>query len=180
VRTAAAPPNRLPCPRPRPPSQFRTVGKKFAPNCPTDSITQDKENLFYKVSRKTFHDNVASASFVSSPVRHSLHVTLCMSPPVRHSLHVTLWTSLSARHSPHFTVCTSILHVTLCTSPSARHSLHTHTHTLHDDHPFIVLTETKFSSPMIYIGCIGYGRAGCNPRVTFDGKVRHSGPPRDK
>ena len=37
VRTAAAPPFRLPCPPPRPPShQFRTVGKKFAPNCPTD------------------------------------------------------------------------------------------------------------------------------------------------
>ena len=37
VRTAAAPPFRLPCPPPRPSShQFRTVGKKFAPNCPTD------------------------------------------------------------------------------------------------------------------------------------------------
>ena len=31
------PPFRLPCHPPRPPShQFRTVGKKFAPNCPTD------------------------------------------------------------------------------------------------------------------------------------------------
>ena len=36
VRTAPAPPFRLPCPPPRPPSQFRTVGKKIAPNCPTD------------------------------------------------------------------------------------------------------------------------------------------------
>jgi hypothetical protein len=35
VRTAAAPPFRLPCPPPRAPSQFRTVGKNFAPNCPT-------------------------------------------------------------------------------------------------------------------------------------------------
>ena len=36
VRTAAAPPFRSPCPPPRPPSQFRTVCKKIAPNCPTD------------------------------------------------------------------------------------------------------------------------------------------------
>jgi hypothetical protein len=36
VRTAAAPPFHLPCPPPRAPSQFRTVGTKFAPNCPTD------------------------------------------------------------------------------------------------------------------------------------------------
>ena len=27
---------------------------------------------------------------------------------------------------------------------------------------------------------IGSGGAGCNPRVTFDGKVRDSEPPRDK
>ncbi len=36
VRTAAASPFLLPCPPPRPPSQFQTVGKKIAPNCPTD------------------------------------------------------------------------------------------------------------------------------------------------
>jgi hypothetical protein len=36
VRTATATPFRLTCPPPRPPSQFLTVGKKFAPNCPID------------------------------------------------------------------------------------------------------------------------------------------------
>ena len=82
VRTAAAPPFRLPCPPPRPPShQFRTVGKKFAPKLsnrphklwPCFQVPTDSRGLWG-----------AHEQYLSNPWAPR-HADLCMWKPERRS-----------------------------------------------------------------------------------------------
>jgi hypothetical protein len=73
-------PPALPCPPPRPPSQFRTVGKKFAPNCPTDPTN------FVLVFRSPDSRGLwgAHEQYLSNPWA-PLHADLCMWKPERRS-----------------------------------------------------------------------------------------------
>ena len=79
VHTAAAPPFRLPCPPPRAPSQFRTVGKKFAPNCPTPQTL-----ALFSVPHRLSGLWGAHEQYLSNPWAPR-HADLCMWKPERRS-----------------------------------------------------------------------------------------------
>jgi hypothetical protein len=111
VRTAAAPPFRMPCPPPRPPFQFwpdyyrnpcicnrwpfssargsgarvqiRTVGKKIAPNCPTDPTNFGLQSCFQVPtdSQGLWGDH---EQYLSDPWEPG-HAVLCVWKPERRS-----------------------------------------------------------------------------------------------